>query len=73
VRDRQYFCSLVIFCVVGGVTIAGIVSLPYWLGWAGALGLLAIGGGFLAWFYWGPRPDLKPRGPGEGLDRRGYE
>lgn len=72
-RDRQYLCSLVVFAVVAGVAIAGIVSLPYWLGWAGAVGLLAIAGGFLAWFYWGPRADLKPRGPGETLDRRGDE
>jgi hypothetical protein len=60
--DRQYISSLGIFGVVAVVTLIGIESLLLWLGWAGGAGLLAIAGGFLAWFYWGPRPDLTPRG-----------
>lgn len=72
-RDRQYINSLLVFALVAGATLAGIVSLPYWLGWGGAVGLLTIAGGFLAWFYWGPRADLKPRGRGDRPDRRENE
>jgi uncharacterized membrane protein len=59
--DRQYVASIGIFVVVAVVTLIGIMSLLLWLRWAGVAGLTAIAGGFLAWFYWAPRPDLTPR------------
>jgi hypothetical protein len=66
--DRQYVSSLGIFAAAAVLTLIGIVSLLRWLGWAGAAGLLAMAGGFLAWFYWGCRPDLIPRGDGPKRD-----
>ena len=61
-RDRQYLVSLASFAGAAAVAFAGIVALMVWLGRAGLVGLLIIAGGILAWFYWGPRPDLQPRG-----------
>ena len=61
-RDRQYFLSLAGFMGVAGLVFVGVVSLLVWLDCAGSVGLLAIVVGILSWFYWGPRPDLKPRG-----------
>ena len=61
-RDRQYLASLAGFAGVAAVLFAGIVVLMVWLGCAGLVGLLTVAGGILAWFYWGPRPDLDPRG-----------
>ena len=66
--DRQYVSSLGIFAAAAVLTLIGIVSLLRWLGWAGIAGLLAIAGGFLVWFYWGPRPDLSPRRDGPEED-----
>jgi len=63
-RDRQYYASLAMFAVVALLGVGGLVSLGWLLGWAGAAGLLALLGGFLGWFYWGPRPDMKPKGRG---------
>lgn len=60
--DRQYFSSLAIFAAAVVATFSGIMSLLLWLGWLGLVGLLTVVGGWLAWFYWGPRPDLKPKG-----------
>jgi hypothetical protein len=71
--DRQYFTSLAIFVAAAIATLAGMVSLLYWLGWAGLVGLVTIAGGFLAWFYWGPRPDLTRRGRGGKFDETGNE
>ena len=51
-----------ISAAVAVTTISGIVSLLLWLGWLAVLGIPAMAGGFLAWFYWGSRPDLRPRG-----------
>jgi hypothetical protein len=66
--DRQYVASLGIFAAAAVFTMIGVASLLRWLGWVGAAGLLAIAGGFLVWFYWGPRPDLIPRGDGPKPD-----
>jgi len=66
--DRQYVASLGIFAAVAVLTSIGVVSVLSWVGWAGAAGLLAMVGGFLVWFYWGPRPDLVPRGDGTAPD-----
>ena len=71
--DRQYFSSLAISAAAAVATFAGVMSLLLWLGWAGLAGLVAIAGGFLAWFYWGPRPDLTRRGRGDELDGAGNE
>jgi hypothetical protein len=69
VRDRQYAASLAGFTVSMLLALAGIVALPLWLGWAGAVPLVILCGGFLAYFYWGPRPDLRPSGCGDGRDQ----
>jgi hypothetical protein len=60
-RDRQYFVSLAGFVGIAGLVFAGAATLLVWLGRAGSAGLMAIVAGILAWFYWGPRSDLKPR------------
>jgi 1,4-dihydroxy-2-naphthoate octaprenyltransferase len=60
VWDRQYISSLVITLVAGFLVVGALVVMLAWLGWTGALGLLAIVAGFLLWFYCGPRPDLRP-------------
>lgn len=72
-RDRHYVLSLVISAAIAALTIAGIVSLVLWLGWVGAVGLGTIVAGFLAWFYLGPRPDLKAGTRGDGPDRSPHE
>ena len=59
--DRQYLSSVMISAAVAITTISGIVSLLLWLGWLAVVGIPAMAGGFLAWFYWGPRPDLRLR------------
>jgi len=69
-RDRQYYASLGMFALVAVVAVGGIVSFSWVLGWAGAAGLLAVVGGFLGWFYWGPRPDLNLRGQNGSRWRR---
>jgi len=71
--DRQYFTSLAISAAAAVATFTGLVSLLLWLGWAGLVGLLTIAGGFLAWFYWGPHPDLTRRGRGDEFDEAGDE
>jgi hypothetical protein len=68
VGDRQFLASLAISGVAAAAALAGIVALPLWLGWAGLAGLGLTAGGFLGWFYWGPRPDLTPRGRVDDLD-----
>ena len=60
--DRQYLSSVMISAAVAITTISGIVSLLLWLGWLAVVGIPVMAGGFLAWFYWGPRPDLRLRG-----------
>jgi len=70
VRDRQYMASLALSGAVFIFGLAGIVMLSLWLGWLGALGLATVGGGFLVWFYWGPRPDLGPGGRTNGKGRQ---
>lgn len=57
--DRQYIRSLAISVVVGTIAFGLLVGALAWSGWKGALGLLAVGGGFLFWFYRGPRPDVR--------------
>ena len=59
-RDRQYVASLGLFALLAVTAVGGVVALAWVLGWAGAAGLLAVAGGFLGWFYWGPRADVKP-------------
>ena len=57
--DRQYISSLVLTVVVGSLWLGLLLAVMVWLGWKGLLGLLALVGGFLLWFYWGPRRDLR--------------
>jgi hypothetical protein len=71
--DRQYFTSLAISVAAAIVILAGMVSLICWLGVAGLAGLATIAGGLLAWFFWGPRPDLTRRGRGGEVDETGNE
>jgi hypothetical protein len=73
VWDRQSISSLAITLVAGCLCVGALVAVLAWLGWKGALGLLAIVGGFLLWFYCGPRPDLRSsQGKPEGY-RAGHE
>ncbi|HSB78868.1 MAG TPA: hypothetical protein VLM91_08775 [Candidatus Methylomirabilis sp.] len=71
--DRRYLVSLAISVAVVVAALGGIVSLTYSLGWGGAVGSLAILGGFLGWFYWGPRPDLRPTDRGGEHGRPGND
>jgi len=73
VRDRQYVLSLLISAAIAAVTIAGIVCLVLWLGWVGGVGVGAVVAVFLAWFYLGPRPDLKAGNSGNGPDGSSHE
>ena len=59
-RDRQYLASLALSVGVLVLVLVGLAALPLWLGWAGVTVVVAMAGGFLAWFYWGPRSDLSP-------------
>ncbi len=59
--DRQYLVSVLLSGAVFLLVLAGLVALPLWLGWPAALGLGVVAGALLAWFYFGPRPDLEPR------------
>ncbi len=68
-RDWQYIISLACFGVSVVLVLAGIVSMPLWLGWAGALPPAIICGGLVTYFYWGPRPDLRPKGSRDGTNR----
>ncbi len=68
-RDRQYIASLASFAAWTVLAFTGIVALPLWLGWAGALPPAIICGGLLTYFYWGPRPDLRPSRRRHGSDR----
>jgi hypothetical protein len=61
VRDRQYISSLATTVVGGSLWLGLLLTMLVWLGWKGLVGLLAFVGGFLLWFYRGPRPDLRPR------------
>ncbi len=69
-QDRQYIASLAGFAVGVVLALGGIVALLLWLGWAGAVPLVMIGGGALVYFYWGPRPDLRTDGRGGSADRQ---
>jgi hypothetical protein len=71
VRDRQYVSSLMIFASAVVGTLAAIVFLLVWLGWGGLVVVLTFPVVFLAWFYWGPRPDLAPKGKGHEIEGRG--
>ena len=66
-RDRQYLSSFAISAAVFVLVPIGLAAVPFWLGWAGVAAVGTAAGGFLAWFYWGPRPDLRPAG---SADRR---
>ncbi|HSB71498.1 MAG TPA: hypothetical protein VLT62_19395 [Candidatus Methylomirabilis sp.] len=59
--DRQHLSSLAVSAAAVAVALGAIVSMAFWLGWRGAVGFLTILGGFLAWFYGGPRRDLTSR------------
>jgi hypothetical protein len=61
VRDRQYVSSLAVTVAVLALVLGGLVCVPLWTGWVGGVGLLALVGGSLVWFYRGARPDLMPR------------
>ncbi len=69
-QDRQYIASLAGFAVGVVLALGGIVALLLWLGWAGAVPLVMIGGGALVYFYWGSRPDLRSNGRSGGVDRQ---
>lgn len=69
-RDRQYVSSLVLSIAVLALVLVGFAAVPFWLGWPGAAVLVAIVGAVLVWFYWGPRPDLRPSGSVDGRKRR---
>jgi len=69
VRDRQYVSSLALFVVVLVLVLVGLAAVPLWLGWAGVAALVTIAGGFLVWFYRGPRPDLRLRDSADGRKR----
>ena len=58
--DRQYVTSLALSIGVLALGLVGLAAVPLWLGWAGGAGLVLIVSGFLVWFYWGARPDLRP-------------
>lgn len=62
-RDRQYLSSLALFVVALAAVLGGLAAVPLWFGWPGAAALAATAGGFLVWFYWGPRSDLGPGQP----------
>jgi len=66
-RDRQYVSSLALSIGVLVLGLLGLAAVPLWLGWAGVAVLAMMAGGFLVWFYGGPRPDLRRRG---SADRR---
>ena len=70
-RDRQYLSSLAISAAVLVLVLIGLAAVPLWLGWAGAAAVGTAAGGFLAWFYWGPRPDLRPAGSAARKKRLG--
>ena len=71
--DRQYIVSFATTVAAGALGAGALAGLLVWLGWTGVAGLLAIVGGFLLWFYLGPRPDLRPsQGKPEGY-RAGHE
>jgi membrane-associated phospholipid phosphatase len=69
VRDRQFLSSLALFAAVFVAVLIGLAAVPLWLGWAGVAAVGAATGGFLAWFYWGPRPDLRPAGSADRKKR----
>lgn len=69
-RDRQYVSSLALSIAVLVLVLIGLAALPLWLGWPGVAVLVTIVGGFLAWFYWGPRPDLRTGVSWDGRKRR---
>jgi hypothetical protein len=58
--DRHYVTSLALSLALAVLALLGIAAIPVWLGWPGVAALWAAVGGFLVWFYWGPRPDLRP-------------
>jgi hypothetical protein len=62
VRDRQYLSSLALSAAALVAVLGGLAAVPLWLGWAGVAALATIAGGFLVWFYWGPRSDLRSGG-----------
>jgi uncharacterized protein (DUF58 family) len=68
-RDRQYVSSLALSIGILVLVLVGLAAVPLWLGWAGVAALVMIAGGFLVWFYWGPRPDLQPRDSPDGGTR----
>ena len=72
-RDRQYVASLAMTVVVGSLWLGLLLTMLVWLGWKGVLGLLALVGGFLLWFYRGPRPDLGLRDENPGGHRSHHD
>jgi hypothetical protein len=69
VLDRQYVSSLAVSIGMLALGLVGLAAVPLWLGWPGAAALALIAGGLLVWFYWGPRPDLRPVTPGDAGKR----
>jgi hypothetical protein len=65
VVDRQYVSSLALSIGTLVLALGGLAAVPLWLGWAGAAGLALVAGGFLVWFYWGARQDLRPVNPAD--------
>jgi hypothetical protein len=70
VYDRQYCSSLALSVAALVAVVGGLAAVPLWLGWAGAATLTAAAGGFLGWFYWGPRSDVTSAGPADLRTRR---
>ncbi len=70
-RDRQYISSLTMTGMAIILVLAGLFAATMAAGWWMAMGFLAVAALFLAWFYWGPRPDLLAKtegGEGGGSD-----
>jgi hypothetical protein len=61
-RDRQYLLSLATTVIISACIAAGLLCGLWLSGWQGIIGVLLITSGMIGWFYWGPRPDLKPGG-----------
>lgn len=61
VRAPRYATSLAVSTAVAAGVLSGIVFFVLWAGWIGGIGILSVAGVFLAWFYKGNRPDLRPR------------
>jgi hypothetical protein len=53
----------------GAIALGAVAVMVTWLGWVGILVPAAVLGGFLLWFYCGPRPDVPSPMRGVGKNR----